>query len=1084
MKKGMFIKNKSFLITLTLIITFVILYSLLSLSLPLASAVVSNNTNCTSELVNSSWSEWNDISSCVNSLVKQKRFAIQYDKNDCDTIDNKTVYDYQFVDCDFCTVSLTNTTWSKWLNVTQCQQNNLIQQSRNLTQYDKNQCGDYEDVTFFQYQNSSCDFCVPKLTNVSLSDWINITSCSSSNTLTQSHDVLQYDTNACNEIENKIIAVTRKSSCDFCVPNIFTIVWEDWKNITTCQRNNQTKQMKTELLYDINSCNEFMNRTNISYRYINCDYCTPNIVNSNWSEWKNVTRCSISNKINQSRYMTQYDNNSCNEIDDVKLYEYNQANCDYCMPNLVNVSLNNWQDDSECYQNNTKRIKKDMMQYDKKSCGEINNTVFSIYNISTCDYCTPKLANISISNWTNFTSCLQNNTIRLSRNILQYDIKGCNEIPNVTFQEFKTESCDFCVPNITTASITGWTNSSSCKQNNIMIQKRKMVEYDFNNCKEITNKTYFVYGSIFCDFCTPNIINSSWSEWSNITACFKNDSLMQERTSKRYDTNFCSLNETPEFTQINYSEKRVVSCDFCTPKIINSSWSEWSNITACSLNDTLIEQRSRVQYDINRCSFTQFGEESLNQTYIETRSKACDFCTPKVINVTSDWTNFTSCKKNNLLTEKRDVFAIDINNCNEVANKTFVEYKDIPCDFCTPKIINSSWSEWSNITACSLNDTLIQKRTLITYDENICGEINNKTVSELRNIDCNYCSSDISAPLFSPWSICEQNTKTRTKYYVDKNYASCCKKTLLSSDCEIKTIYKNITENSSEGCFIAPVVLTVNNPKFMIYDKALIPINVSTGVNVDKIEYIDYSNNNPKWNTLCAKCSDFGLLKKQTKSFKDGNHTIGFKSTKDGISQQENITFFIDSTKPKISSTEPKSNSYSNGSNFIVNYNEVNLKNASLFFGTDPLVKLDCPAGKKEVCLFNLDLESYNKHDISYYFILTDIAGNTVQSKPVKIHVDTSSPIINNPNTFWSKDTKNPKYVNFNISITELNLDSVQYIDSFDGPKARSNTFCSKLNKNNECTAKKSFKTGVHNLTIEILDNAGNSAQEEISFTI
>ena len=130
------------------------------------------------------------------------------------------------------------------------------------------------------------------------------------------------------------------------------------------------------------------------------------------------------------------------------------------------------------------------------------------------------------------------------------------------------------------------------------------------------------------------------------------------------------------------------------------------------------------------------------------------------------------------------------------------------------------------------------------------------------------------------------------------------------------------------------------------------------------------------------------------------------------------------------------------------------------------------------------DLSHYNGQEISYNFKITDIANNTDESRLVKVFVDTISPKILNPNTFWSKNTKNSKYVNFNISITELNLESVQYIDSFDGSKARWNNLCTRLNKNNECIAKKFFKTGIHNLTVQVLDKAGNTAQKQISFTI
>lgn len=52
----------------------------------------------------------------------------------------------------------------------------------------------------------------------------------------------------------------------------------------------------------------------------NC-ICVPNLVNTSWSEWKNIS-CLSNNKINQSRYLIEYDSNSCGAVLNQTLYEY------------------------------------------------------------------------------------------------------------------------------------------------------------------------------------------------------------------------------------------------------------------------------------------------------------------------------------------------------------------------------------------------------------------------------------------------------------------------------------------------------------------------------------------------------------------------------------------------------------------------------------------------------------------------------------------------------------------------------------------------------------------------------------------
>ena len=59
--------------------------------------------------------------------------------------------------CEFeCQINLQNTSWSEWYNISGCNENNSVYQGRNLTQYDANECPNYENITFYEYRWVGC----------------------------------------------------------------------------------------------------------------------------------------------------------------------------------------------------------------------------------------------------------------------------------------------------------------------------------------------------------------------------------------------------------------------------------------------------------------------------------------------------------------------------------------------------------------------------------------------------------------------------------------------------------------------------------------------------------------------------------------------------------------------------------------------------------------------------------------------------------------------------------------------------------------------------------------------------------------
>jgi hypothetical protein len=121
-----------------------------------------------------------------------------------------------------------NTSWSEWQNQTSCRVNNTILQNKSLVQYD-DVCNS-SNTTFWIYQELVCDFCIPLLANTSWSDWTNL-SCIS-NLINQSRQMTQYDSNVCQEIENQTF-IEYRSELDCLINlNIYTPLNITYKNAT------------------------------------------------------------------------------------------------------------------------------------------------------------------------------------------------------------------------------------------------------------------------------------------------------------------------------------------------------------------------------------------------------------------------------------------------------------------------------------------------------------------------------------------------------------------------------------------------------------------------------------------------------------------------------------------------------------------------------------------------------------------------------------------------------------------------------------------------------------------------------------
>jgi hypothetical protein len=242
--------------------------------------------------------------------MNQSRFLTQYDNKSCGEISNSTIYDYQLVG-----PSLSNTTWTDWLNITSCLPEDYYSQSRNLTQFDSYSCTNNQ--TFFESRNQTCDFCTPNMINSSVGDWYFTEECQSDNFRNRQNNFTEYDSNSCGEIDSTIHFNNEDTICDFCTPNMTYTDWAEWIN-TTCSET-QMNQSRSRIYYDSQSCEEagYLNSTEYDYQLVG-----PTLQNTTWTDWLNIS-CLSNNLMNQTRNLTQFDIFGCDS--NQTFYEY-QAN--------------------------------------------------------------------------------------------------------------------------------------------------------------------------------------------------------------------------------------------------------------------------------------------------------------------------------------------------------------------------------------------------------------------------------------------------------------------------------------------------------------------------------------------------------------------------------------------------------------------------------------------------------------------------------------------------------------------------------------------------------------------------------------
>lgn len=278
---------------------------------------------------------------------------------------------------------------------------------------------------------------------------------------------------------------------------------------------------------------------------------------------------------------------------------------------------------------------------------------------------------------------------------------------------------------------------------------------------------------------------------------------------------------------------------------------------------------------------------------------------------------------------------------------------------------------------------------------------------------------------------------------------------------------------ASDG--IAPSLNVLSPTNNTIYNEKSISFNVELD-EFATISYIDLLNNREI--RICNDCEEYN----RQKSFNEGINTILIKAVdRKGNENSTQLTFFVDSKKPKINSIFPKKD-FINGT-FEIILQEENPKELILYYGNYQQgiknkslnLKTECFSEKKKTkCVTNINVNNYDSEFIEYYAVLKDIANNEVESKRINLEVDVTKPKIERIDTIIDRNK-----VEFLSYITEKNFDEVQYMDE----RGKWRKLCSNL-KNGVCVSKKTFKSGEYTIPIRAYDESGNVDEKSVSFSI
>lgn len=270
--------------------------------------------------------------------------------------------------------------------------------------------------------------------------------------------------------------------------------------------------------------------------------------------------------------------------------------------------------------------------------------------------------------------------------------------------------------------------------------------------------------------------------------------------------------------------------------------------------------------------------------------------------------------------------------------------------------------------------------------------------------------------------------------------------------------------NGYDDCCMA-----ISSPQDTVYNSRYIPFNISLFGKSDYLSYKEMVGSREITRALCRNCDEYGSKYRRIQTFGEGQHNISFINPV----CEENVSFFVDSYPPRIYTTAPL-RGFADGS-FMVQFIEQNPETILLHYGgsevyDEKIISLDaeCAADRGiTTCNTYVDISPYDPGKIEYWFEVIDIAGASAESRHIILAVDTVPPEILN----FEKIPKGA-YVDFELEVNEPNFLSAEYFDH-NSTRAVWTRLCYSL-RNNICAGRARFYDGEHNLSIRVLDKAGN----------
>jgi len=134
---------------------------------------------------------------------------------------------------------------------------------------------------------------------------------------------------------------------------------------------------------------------------------------------------------------------------------------------------------------------------------------------------------------------------------------------------------------------------------------------DLNACGDSYSGDYTEFTPLVCDYCTPDVVNDTWSAWSDVGVCLVNDTQEQTRSTSDYDANDCyAITGLPSDEHIMnfYSDTQYVVCDYCSPN--------WS----CSDYEACVYPESSVA-----CSFVNDSNSCFDSTGLSSDAYSGDY---------------------------------------------------------------------------------------------------------------------------------------------------------------------------------------------------------------------------------------------------------------------------------------------------------------------------------------------------------------------------------------------------------------------------------------------------------------------------